>query len=210
MHCVLVTDIFGENRWTDTLTRSWQANLAGQVNYSVVSPYREHLTFKDETYAYRAFCSQGGLKTLTNILAAHLTELTGPVVVLGFSAGAAAAWQVAARQLEVDLVHTLGFYPGQIRHHLDLVPDSDVSLFFPKEESHFDLDPVVQVLSATESCRVFRGAHGHGYINPNSEHYDEKASQAVLNALMPIDQLCMASRDFIEGLASALNYREIL
>lgn len=100
---------------------------------------------------------------------------------MGFSAGAAATYKALndfssdSEQMKT-IRHLIGFYPGQIRHHLDITPGCPVTLVFPRSEQHFDLDKVIDSLAKKANIRCIRAPFAHGFMNPLSASYHKRAA----------------------------------
>ena len=187
MRTILVTDIFGENNWTDNLMASWRLGSGSEYQFEVISPYNHRTSFECESDAYQAFVEAGGMEALIEKLSTHLRRLAEEkvesVTLVGFSAGAAAIWCLAAQSFDFKINHVIGFYPGQIRRYLDLAPNYPVSLFFPNEEAHFELPAVIDELKGRPNCRLWQNELPHGFVNPQSSHYHSKSSGTVLDWL---------------------------
>lgn len=200
MQFIVLTDIFGENAWTQSLQQSLNA-VGKNKNVTVISPYNKPMAFEGEKEAYQVFVESGGieayLKKVETLLANCETQENK--VVLGFSAGGAVAWLLAAAAKRYGLAHVLAFYPGQIRHHLDAVPLCNVDLLFPESEAHFDLTPVIEKLTNKTNTRCWQNDLAHGYINPESDNYYQSASQQMTRWLS----------EFAKGNAINLNKEQI-
>jgi dienelactone hydrolase len=192
---ILVTDIFGETSWCKTLLQTWQQK---GHNTFCISPYEENdglTNFENEQQAYQAFQDAGDLQAYVNKLKLCLAQLNisneQAINCIGFSAGAAALWQVVSTKLNTNshlcINHCIGFYPGQIRHSLDLTPSCPFTIVFPKEEDHFDLPKVIQHLVTKQNLRIVQVPLKHGYVNPQSVNYDMTASDQVTDMLVNVE-----------------------
>lgn len=179
MSVVLTTDIFGETDWTD------RAKLAfgNKQNVIIISPYANKCAFENETKAYQAFTKLGGVEAYAKKITNHLSTLDAQdaLLCIGFSAGASALWLSTSQIKLHENSHLIGFYPGQIRHYLDIRPSIDTSIIFPVQESHFDLTNVIQHLVTNQPVKVIQNQLMHGYANPLSSNFNRAESEQVLH-----------------------------
>lgn len=181
MRVVLATDIFGQSDWTLKLER---ALLAQGYQVSLVTPYEQRHAWQSEADAYAMFTQDGGFdnycEKIQHVVSA---QLNSPCLYLGFSAGAAGLWRTLADQVVSNKSHLLGFYPGQIRHYLDLMPSIATTMVFPKQEQHFDLSKVIEYLVTKPKLNLIQNKLQHGYANPSSDNYNKKASDQLMRLL---------------------------
>jgi dienelactone hydrolase len=204
---VFVTDIFGESTWIDSLA----VLTAKQVQSQVISPYTFRQNFKSETESYQAFTQAGGMEAYVIKVEAMLSTMPKKdTLFIGFSAGAAALWKVLAdKESQFSKCHFVGFYPGQIRHYLDLEPKIETSLIFPKNEQHFELMPVISALIGKANTLIWQNDLQHGYVNPSSDNFDLQASQEVVGWCENIDKLFTANTFSRVLRASQRNYQSL-
>lgn len=145
--------------------------------------------FSDDLQAYHAFLDAGGLAVYTAAVR-ELLVAQQPTHLLGFSAGAAALWQICA---ELDLVSCVQqavlCYGGQIRQFTQLQPACPVRCLW-SDETHFDVAALQQTLEAV-SHHGFSQQHWpypHGFINPHSGNYRAGAASLFWQQLP--DWLC--------------------
>ena len=191
MQFIVLTDIFGENAWTQSFLQINQFETELGIKDSrviVLSPYAEGGDFQNEMGAYDAFLSAGGMDKYAEKVTSEIDNLAKdePKVIVGFSAGGAVAWLMAEEAVKYGINQVFAFYPGQIRHHLDINPRCDVTIFFPESERHFSLEPVIRSLKDKANTNCWQNNLEHGYINPNSKHYDSDASRQVQSWLQKL------------------------
>ena len=168
LQVVVITDIFG---LTDDIIA-----LAEKKSATVIDPYQGvHQSFTDEAQAYQTFIEQCGHDTYTDMIWSVIDSMSTGVKILSFSAGASAAWRLTERFSPGTIEHLIGFYPSQIRHHLDVNPNCPVTLIFPCKEDHFDVDKIIQSVSKSNAVRCIKTAWRHGFMNPLSDNYNEQA-----------------------------------
>jgi dienelactone hydrolase len=192
---VLITDIFGETNWCQSLIQTWRAKGHNVICISpYIAPY-DSLTdvtlFANEEQAYQQFQLSGGIDSYAEKVEQALQQATPetnePIICVGFSVGASALWQVAAMSFVKDKVkHCIGFYPGQIRHSLELTPQIPFSLVFPESEDHFDVETVIQHLVTKQNVDVIQVGLKHGYANPQSDNFNDLASRELTQLLAQV------------------------
>ncbi len=138
----------------------------------VISPYEHVQTyFENEQQAYQCFQDNGGMDAYILSVAESLKSNSGIKKIVGFSAGAAAIYSVMSNLTKNDIQLTL-FYPGQIRHFLNLHPSSPCHIIFPESESHFLLPDIIKVLKKQSNIKVEQNIYQHGFMNKDSKSFD--------------------------------------
>lgn len=165
---VLVTDIFGQGESVEGLAK-WLSTL----NYDVVlcDPYSAKVhTFDDEAHAYRHFIAACGHELYAKKLAKLVSQVS-PEAIIGFSAGASAAWRLAGSDLACENI--LCFYPSQIAKFKHLIPQVNTHLVLPCREPHFDVLDVVNHLHVQQlsNLTVTVSEFEHGFMNPQVPAY---------------------------------------
>jgi len=170
MNILIVSDIFGVSTHLEELKRAFTD--AGN-SCRIIDPYDgKPQLFSDEQSAYEAFISSCGHKLYSEHVCAVLTASKKKVCLLGFSAGASAAWSALKKLSNPEIVEQLiGFYPSQIRNQLDFTPSCKSLFIFPRAEPHFDLDEVISVLSKNPKVKCIKTDMKHGFMNPSSKNY---------------------------------------
>lgn len=157
---LVCSDIFG-------ITPELQRLIEQVVSehWLTVSPYNEQGYFKNEAKAYEAFQGAGGIESYISLISQAISSSQQPVALVGFSAGAAAAY-VALNQSNVSAEsRLLGFYPGQIRHYLDIYNRYPCTLVFPEFETHFDQQLVCKALTKQPNLEQIHTPYRHGFMN---------------------------------------------
>ncbi|WP_404340152.1 dienelactone hydrolase family protein [Pseudoalteromonas mariniglutinosa] len=177
MRVILVTDIFGV---TDAIVSLTTFLATDSIKVTVVDPYDGQITtFANEQCAYDAFISQCGHSNYVANVKNAIGFTDEHVVLLGFSAGASAAWKAIDGNYPQSVVHFVGFYPSQIRHHLDVLPPCPVTLVFPYKEEHFDINKVINELSKLEMVFCIKTALLHGFMNSLSLNFAADVASVV-------------------------------
>jgi hypothetical protein len=185
MKLLVATDIFGE---TPELF-DWLMPVveAADVTLQVVSPYPMPFTnlaplsalavnpeCAPDQLAYQRFILQGGIDAYAKKLQLNFDVHHEEFIALGFSAGAAALWQLAAKP-QLRLKQLLGFYGGQIRHCSELQPLVSTTLIWA-QEAHFDVDQLHRQLQQMTFVQSNLTPYQHGFINPHSVGYNREAA----------------------------------
>ncbi|MEZ7198619.1 dienelactone hydrolase family protein [Pseudodesulfovibrio karagichevae] len=174
MEIILATEIWGRTPHTDVLAALLRPH-ADRV--TVADPYDgRDPHFSSEEQAYAAYLDHGGLTPYARRVKALAKQAARPVLLIGFSAGAGAAWAAVCTQ-GLPLLRACCFYGSAIRTMADRTPLAPVDLIFPDHEPHFDVDELAATLQAEPLVTCRRADAGHGFMNPLSENYDETASR---------------------------------
>ncbi len=166
---VLVTDIFGHTpQLQETLN-----NL--KLDAVICSPYAAETYFNQEASAYEAFNQQGGVASYVDLLVEKLSSLSPekPVLLIGFSAGAAALWHFICSE-QVSRLHRDSsawlFYGGQIRHALAKQPQINTQVYWTAE-SHFNVQECHQQMLSKPHVVSQILPYSHGFINPQAKGF---------------------------------------
>ncbi|TMP34288.1 hypothetical protein [Pseudoalteromonas rubra] len=170
MVTLIVGDIFGHSDYLEDFAQNLGAD------YKVSSPYGEFEAKINlpENQVYQSFIDEVGhdkymRQVLDDILAYQ------PDLIIAFSAGAVAAWRALSAIALKSSVKLIAFYPGQIRNYLHLNPGCRVDIFFPYQEHHFDIVPIMEILQQQPNIECFRTRYEHGFMNSLSSHYNSDA-----------------------------------
>ena len=168
----ICTDIFGITSALIHLVDTLQ--LSERVTF--IDPHSGLVDgFSDEGVAYQAFTERGGIngyiQTINDALLQYSSE---PVQIIGFSAGAAAAYVGLNQKNNATQNRLFGFYPGQIRHYLALDNRLECCLVFPHQEAHFELDAVCESLRQQPLLEQTRTEYEHGFMNPLSKGFSRQ------------------------------------
>lgn len=178
MHRIIVSDIFGKTKALETISES----LSGTVE--IFDPYNSALmNFESESQAYSYFTNEVGLDKYTEILEAYVTKLNKPVSLLGFSVGASAIWKISEKREYRHISGALCFYGSQIRNYQDIIPHFPIQLVFPSFENHFSVSDLVLRLSQIDRVEIHQSGFLHGFMNSDSQNFNQKAYARYLQAL---------------------------
>ncbi len=197
MHVIIATEIFGINPAVESLAEDLK-NADTEV--SIVDPYDGvEQKFECEQDAYDQFIGDCGHDGFYSRIEARLLQADQATILIGFSVGASAGWRVLAGDSGNLIQHFVGFYPTQIRHHLDIDPACPSSLIFPAREEHFELDPVIDRLSSKAQVKCHKTDYLHGFMNPQSMNFEASAARQYFTLLSSIKQL-LAADQFLNAL----------
>jgi len=193
-HCLVVTDIFGI---TDAIMKLSHELTQLGCAVSLIDPYQGkdvQLADEEDLYDYflRACGHEEYLAKVSHALVAALTRAKQDIFIIGFSAGANAAWRalnklnplVKAHQANGRIKHFVGFYPTQIRHHLTLSPVCRSTLIFAEHEKHINVKDVMGHLSKINHTQCIKVPLHHGFMNPSSINYDQPAHVTFENMFL--------------------------
>ena len=170
---IFVADIFGKNQNLQTLINDCLID-----DVYIIDPYQgQEISFDGESLAYQAFIEQGGLESYTLQLKKYLAQQIQPVKLIGFSAGASAIWQLLSESSGVSnkIIDAICFYPGQIRYFTDIVPAVNTHVVFPGFESHFELEPIIDVLRNKQNLSLINTDLEHGFMNKKKSIFNQDA-----------------------------------
>jgi len=183
---IILTDIYGI---TEALTCLKKSLTSDKVKVAVLDPYAGVIQhFADEALAYRAFSKECGHEAYVALALNAIEAARGKVILLGFSAGASAAWK-AIDGLDHRLTHFIGFYPSQIRNHLEVKPLCPVTLVFPRQEVHFNVASIIATVSVSEQVCCIKTVYCHGFMNPLSTNFNNEAAIFFNQYIHQIHQL---------------------
>ncbi len=192
MTLVIAPDIFGRTPALDRLVRSLGQAGTPHQQIRIIDPYSDGTYFKKENEAYRYFTSRMDIPAYADLIAEKLKTMIPPVntrvstrvTLLGFSAGASAIWYLSGQGPRPEVSRGIGFYGSQIRHYQKISPHFDLRLIFPESEPHFNVDLLMNRLSATHHVSCEKALGLHGFMNEYSDNYDPRLSEKYLEILI--------------------------
>ncbi|OCQ22958.1 hypothetical protein A7985_03080 [Pseudoalteromonas luteoviolacea] len=172
MITLVVSDIFGQTKSLEGFVNELDGSTAICSPY----PFRQGHIDRDEPSVYQQFIETTGHEKYVEKVVEAISSKQ-PDLIIGFSAGAVASWRALAAMPIKSATKLIAFYPGQIRNHLQLHPKCDVDIYFPYEEKHFDVKPVIEHLSGVHGVSCYRTRYLHGFMNSLSENFCAQAYQ---------------------------------
>ena len=166
MKTIIASDIFGV---TPQLKKF--ANSISQ-NHVLVSPYDDQeLNFSNEEAAYLHFSQHVGVQSYAEALKAIIRQQEQLITLVGFSAGASAAWLLLGEK-HLPIQTAWCFYSSQIRYYLTSKPNYPATIIFPQSEPQFCVNKAINILSHHKALTLVKEAHLHGFMNPLSSNYN--------------------------------------
>lgn len=139
--------------------------------------------YSQEDAAYRHFMENvgftGALHKIKDILSDVQDEYQ-KIFILGFSAGATVAWLCSEDECVDGMV---GYYGSRIRNYVELTPQCPTLLFFPQEESAFNVDELILALEI-KNIEVHKFNGKHGFSDPYSSKYHVESAQNAFSKMM--------------------------
>ncbi|WP_206483628.1 dienelactone hydrolase family protein [Thalassotalea sp. G2M2-11] len=178
---VILTDIFGLTEAVRRLTGS----LANGQPYLIIDPYQQQMMrFDCEAQAYQYFSKQVGVDNYLTIAQQHLRQISKVDKVIGFSVGGSVLWRLLSDGVFFQAEHdSICFYPSQVRHYLDLSPQSRCRIYLPNAEPHFCVNELFANLKSRPNVLVEQTPYFHGFMNEVSDNFDSDAYQAFIQKL---------------------------
>ncbi|MCF6440690.1 hypothetical protein L1077_14740 [Pseudoalteromonas luteoviolacea] len=170
MNTLIVSDIFGQTKCLESFVNE----LDGSTSICSPYPFRQGHLNRDEETAYKQFMDSVGHDKYFQKVVEAISDKQ-PDLVIGFSAGGVACWRALAAMPIKSTTKLIAFYPGQIRNYLQLNPKCDVDIYFPYQEAHFDIKPVIHHLSSMPGINCYRTRYEHGFMNSLSRNFDTAA-----------------------------------
>ena len=181
MTVIIASDIFGVTPSLKAFAKSLQST---QHNVYIIDPYAgvQH-NFIDEEQAYQYFTKNVGLDSYAKTVEHFIEDKMQPTanqnntinVLIGFSIGASAIWQISANERIKIIDHTFYFYGSQIRKLTHVEPAMPSTVIFPKYESHFSVTALQQEVQKHALVSTKRCNYLHGFMNTHSTNFNEYA-----------------------------------
>jgi len=180
---VVLHEIYGVNKFIEMVGKR-----IADSGFDVICP--EYLnrglpfTYEEEDAAYHYFKENVGFALAVDRITPLIKELREKykkVLIVGYSIGATIAWLCTG---ERGFVHGMaGFYGSRIRDHLDINPQCPVLLIYPETERSFHVRGILPVLRNKINVCVEVMGSKHGFVDPYSDHYEEKWASQALNIM---------------------------
>lgn len=179
MRTVIVTDIFGKTQAVVDF-----ASAVAKIN-NIFDPYSgQDMAFENEKQAYQFFISNVGLEEYTEKLSDYLAAITDPVILIGFSVGASAIWNVSGNHHVHNISRAACYYGSQIRYRTSVTPHFPIELVFPKHEEHFSVSELMDSVRNRQNTKIRQVPYLHGFMNQLSDNYHQKGYDLELLRLM--------------------------
>jgi len=198
LNIIFVADIFGITDEFKHLCQQVTANVeqclgvekvygvekAYGVKCHIVGPYQQQpKCFTCERDAYQYFTENVSLEGYVNKLEQKLLAISGSKLLVGFSVGGSAIWQLYAQGAVKQSLGAICFYSSQIRHLTRLTPNIATRLILPSTEPHFSVAALRAVLRNKSTVTLEQSEYLHGFMNQLSANYDAEAYLYYLKRL---------------------------
>ena len=166
MNLIVVTDIFGKTSELNEFCSQYSGIYDEVI---VVDPYGEKsMNFDTEKSAYQYFQQHCEIKNLSEKLEKEIVKSGSIVDIVGFSVGGTSAWVISEKSKLKNIRKVVCFYSSRIRENTDICPNISTKLVFPRLESNFDLEPVIQSIEDKHNVEAIRTNYLHGFMNKKS------------------------------------------
>jgi dienelactone hydrolase len=187
LNIVFVADIFGLTDEFESLCQevTHHVDKVFDVECQMIGPYQIQPTlFASEQDAYQHFMDNVALDGYVKKIAHQLHKISGPKLLIGFSVGGSAIWQLLSQQVFNHTLHAICFYSGQIRHLTKLTPNIPIRLILPAFESHFSIADLQAELKGKSLVTVEQCEYLHGFMNKCSVNYNQYGYLSYMNKLV--------------------------
>lgn len=192
MNIIFVADIFGLTDEFKYLCQQVTANLeqvlglekANGVKCHMVGPYQYQpkcLTCERDAYQY--FIEKVSLEGYVKQLEKKLLAISGSKLLVGFSVGGSAIWQLYTQGAVKQSLGAICFYSSQVRYLTRLTPNISTRLILPSTEPHFSVAALRAVLQEKSTVTIEQSEYLHGFMNKLSANYDADAYLYYLKRL---------------------------
>ncbi len=169
-------------------------NIPRQFNaeYHLIGPYNiQPQAFESEQDAYQYFIENVSQAGYVKKLEAELLTIPGVKILIGFSVGGSAVWQLCGEKSLENSLGAMCFYSSQIRHMTKLTPKLPIRLILPVAEKHFCVQKLREDLTGKLNVTIEQSEHLHGFMNQKSQNFDPQAYQYYMKKiveLIPLDK----------------------
>ena len=182
---IVVHEIYGINNHIAGV-----CNRLGEEKYDVLcpnllAPRQNPFSYREEPIAYQNFMKNVGFSLAQQrieILARSIRDKYRYCFIVGYSIGATIAW-MCSRSADW-CTGAVGIYGSRIRDYQDVEPQCPVFLCFPRMEEGFDVDCLIQALSAKKNVNLVKANGLHGFADPWSGKYCEAAAEDLFGRMI--------------------------
>lgn len=181
MRLIAVSDIFGKTDKFEELVSTISTHFN---TICLVDPYGgEKISFANEAAAYSHFIKHIGLEKYTELTRKVIKQQKKRTLLLGFSVGAAAIWDISQEPPLSPETQAIGFYGSQIRNKTYITPRIMIDLFFPIKENNFNVAGLIASLAEKQKVTCFHTNYHHGFMNKLSNNYHGKGYNQYLKII---------------------------
>lgn len=186
LHIIFVADIFGMTHEFKNLCKKITLSLEQTlyVECHILGPYQQQqMSFESEQAAYQYFTQHVGLSNYLEAIDQQLSLISGHKLLIGFSVGGSAIWQLCANNTVEQCLGAICFYSSQIRHMTQLTPKVATRLILPYSESHFCITEFQSAVQNKSAVTIEQSQFLHGFMNSLSTNYDDNGYQYYIKRL---------------------------
>ena len=186
MKLIFVADIFGVTESFKMLCQQVMIDIPQKFNAQchLIGPYNaQPHAFKSETDAYQYFIENVTHAGYAEKLEAELLTISGAKLLICFSVGGSAVWQICAEKNIENCLGAVCFYSSQIRHMTTLTPKLPIKLIFPATEPHFSVQKLRSDLTGKLNVTIEQSEYLHGFMNQESHNFEQSAYQHYIKKL---------------------------
>ncbi|WP_434526295.1 hypothetical protein [Photorhabdus asymbiotica] len=156
MKFIFLTDIHGISEHVKIIAQ----HLGSDVSF--ISPYEKENEVPNQDMAYEYFHSVSSIDEYTGKVRDALTYIDFPVILVGFSIGATAAWRLS-EDPHLPVQNTICIFGSRIRDYLNVKPIKPASLFFSNDEKYF-----IDKLEPSDKITIELVDYAHSEISKSS------------------------------------------
>ncbi|GLO64978.1 dienelactone hydrolase family protein [Oceanobacillus kimchii] len=179
---IVIHEIYGINQHIESFCK-----LLSKFSFDVICPnllqQDTPYDYSEEEVAYRNFMENVGFTDASQKIKDIVSDVTDnyrKIFIIGFSVGATVAWLCSEEESVNGIV---GYYGSRIRNYVELTPKCPTTLFFPQEESSFNVDELISTLDNKNiEAHKFNGRHG--FSDPYSPKYNEISAQKAFDEVV--------------------------
>ncbi|MBN2041281.1 MAG: hypothetical protein JW864_14670 [Spirochaetes bacterium] len=172
MNLIVVSDIFGKTGELLALCESLKSP------FDIIEPYSgKQMHFKDEPEAYDFFMNNIGIQVYSELLKDFVITVRKPSILVGFSIGATAVWNITEKVSSEIIKRSVCFYSSQIRNYTSITPAIETELIFPLNEQKFSIMEISDYLSKKKNVKIYNTCYSHGFMNKLSKNFNTDGYQ---------------------------------
>jgi len=192
LNIIFVADIFGLTdefkglcqQITFNVEQVFNLKKSSNIKCHLIGPYlKQPKLFCSEQEAYQYFIKNVTLEGYVKHLKKELSKISGTNVLVGFSVGGSAIWQLCSENTSQKSLMAICFYSSQIRHMMQLTPNIETRLILPTSEEHFSVADMRSALQKKSHVTIEQSTKLHGFMNALSPNYDSDAHQHYIKRL---------------------------
>ncbi|MGE5678699.1 MAG: dienelactone hydrolase family protein [Pseudomonadota bacterium] len=173
---VLLNEIYGINRHISDMGRKFEE--LGFDAYFMNYLDGKVFGYEESEAAYSYFMDNVGFEKAGRVVLEFLKSIRNKyekIYLVGYSIGATVAWLCSEEHEMLDGI--VGYYGSRIRDFLDINPQVETLLFFPKKEKSFEIDELVGKLNNKDKINTMILEGMHGFADAYSPNYNKVSKE---------------------------------